>query len=333
MHVDSRTDTVEVENAKAEAEADLASLVQNTNLLLDDLMHITAFGKKAIGRPLLITPDVLNNKISAASLRDAHTTWFRPERITFTAVNANATHDELTYIARRHFEAFVAPPLDARLTRNAENNAQMAAFVGGESRLPGAHSSRLTHVRLAFEANSWRDRTESAALAIAASAMLESAWSSSSTTLRSFICQPLLAQYSDSAVFGVHCSTTVSSALSSASASTLAVEALRRVATLSRPNFQDAKQCALDLLASRYQDAMFVAAELGHRSHWFSAGQCTLDIDAERLLLESCAADALRALIVRTMQRPRPCAYLCIGTDAHVAPSLASLRDSMQAFL
>ena len=329
-----RPDAAEVESAKTEAEADLASLVQNTNLLLDDLTHMTAFGRKAIGRPLLITPDVLSNKISASALRDAHTTWFRPERIAFTAVNANTTHDELTRTACRHFEAFAAPPLDARLARNAENNAQPSAFVGGESRLPGAHSSRLTHVRLAFEASAWRNRSESAALAIAASAMLESVSSSSAASSHSFLCQPLLAQYSDSAVFGVHCSSSSSaSSLSLVSASSLAVEALRRVATLSRANFLDAQQCAVDMLAARYQDATFVAAELGHRSHWHADGQCTLDFESERQLLETCTPNAVRALIVRTLQSPRPCAYLCVGSDAHAAPSLTSLRDSMHAFL
>ena len=87
------------------------------------------------------------------------------------------------------------------------------------------------------------------------------------------------------------------------------------------------------MLKNRYQDAAFVAAELGHRSHWPADGQLTLDIDAEREHLEACTPDAMRALIVRTMQHSRPCAYLCVGGDVHTAPSLANVRATIQAFL
>jgi predicted Zn-dependent peptidase len=50
---------LDVEREKQEAVADLSSLVQQTPLLLHDLLHLVGFGKQTLGRPLLMTPEYL----------------------------------------------------------------------------------------------------------------------------------------------------------------------------------------------------------------------------------------------------------------------------------
>jgi predicted Zn-dependent peptidase len=60
MTLHPKFDLIEVESTKEQEVSELASLVKSIPLLADDLTHMTAFGKYTLGRPLLITPEVLH---------------------------------------------------------------------------------------------------------------------------------------------------------------------------------------------------------------------------------------------------------------------------------
>ncbi len=50
---------IDVETEKKSAVTDLSSLLQNTPILINDLLHLSAFGKETLGRPVLMTPENL----------------------------------------------------------------------------------------------------------------------------------------------------------------------------------------------------------------------------------------------------------------------------------
>ncbi len=49
----------DIEAEKKSAVADLSSLLQNTPVLINDLLHLSAYGKETLGRPVLMSPEYL----------------------------------------------------------------------------------------------------------------------------------------------------------------------------------------------------------------------------------------------------------------------------------
>ncbi|KAL1916489.1 uncharacterized protein VTP21DRAFT_5680 [Calcarisporiella thermophila] len=88
------------------AAREVQEIVSQPDMLLPEILHMTAFKKNTLGNPMLYNAS--HGKVNPEMVRKAWQGWFTPERVVITTTGAN--HDEVIALAEEYFGNFGVEP-------------------------------------------------------------------------------------------------------------------------------------------------------------------------------------------------------------------------------
>ncbi|KAG0700648.1 Metalloenzyme, LuxS/M16 peptidase-like protein [Suillus ampliporus] len=97
----------ELDAQRDAARYEIREISQKPEMILPEVLHEVAYGKKTLGNPLLC-PDEQIDAITGDLLRDCITNWYRPERMVIAG--AGMHHERLVELADKYFSSLKSAP-------------------------------------------------------------------------------------------------------------------------------------------------------------------------------------------------------------------------------
>lgn len=137
----------EVHEQQHMAEDDAREKMAQPDIVVNENVHLAAYGNNTLGRGMYATPSSLRN-FSPEVLRKWHRAFVTPDRTVITGLGV------------KDHEGFVdrVVELFAGLPENVELMEEHAEYRGGDVRTSAPEYEGPTHVSLAFKAAGWKDK-------------------------------------------------------------------------------------------------------------------------------------------------------------------------------
>ncbi|CEP62050.1 mitochondrial-processing protease subunit alpha LALA0_S04e06612g [Lachancea lanzarotensis] len=136
----------ELEEQKLTAQYEIDEVWNKPELILPELLHVTAYSGETLGSPLLC-PKELIPSISNYYLKDYRQKLYTPDNI--VAAFVGVPHEQALAYAQKHFESMMAP------AGHSARETKAATYTGGELCIPPVpvfgNLPELCHIQVGFE--------------------------------------------------------------------------------------------------------------------------------------------------------------------------------------
>lgn len=130
----------ELDAQRDAARYEIREISQKPEMILPEVLHEVAYGRKTLGNPLLC-PEERIDAITGDLLRDCITNWYRPERMVIAG--AGMHHERLVELADKYFSSLKSAPMPSvsSLQPSATQNLPPHLLPSSSSSSPSLYKS------------------------------------------------------------------------------------------------------------------------------------------------------------------------------------------------